>query len=409
MRGDKLEGMTLRTLSSPNRWSRGVRALAIVAGAAALWLQGPATMTAGAQADSPLSGAWVLDRDVSQFPREVGFGADFLPLGRGDTDNSSGGGGRGRRGGGGGGGRTQMPALKPQGESFDDAQRRQVLTDEVRTPPARLTVVDTTDTVTITDDKGGVRTLHPDGRAETLSIGGASILTVAHREAEKLIVLYAVADLRQIRYTYSRPAGTASLAVDVEFLERSKPGDTVRRVYNTTGADGRRVSTVTANSGSGSTTPGDAPGKAGAPPSAMPRAGSEFTGLLRLGVVVEELSSQAQGCGLTKAALEGATSKPFTDAGLKVSRNSDEDTYVYVSLMTSTMPTGMCITRFDWSIYSTTDATLSYQRTPLLAQVLLAHKGGLTGSLPATHPADVMRGLSDGLTQIAGIIRDANK
>jgi len=44
-----------------------------------------------------------------------------------------------------------------------------------------------------------------------------------------------------------------------------------------------------------------------------------------------------------------------------------------------------------------------------LVQVLLAHKGGLTGSMPAMHAADVVRGMTDGLTQIAGIIRDANR
>jgi hypothetical protein len=141
----------------------------------------------------------------------------------------------------------------------------------------------------------------------------------------------------------------------------------------------------------------------------VPRAGSEFTGLTRLGIVVEEPGQLAVGCGLTRANLETAASKPFTDAGLKVSRNSDEDTYVHVTVMTSTLPSGMCISRYDWSIYAMTDATLSYQSRPLLVQVLLAHKGGLTGSMPAGHAADVTRGLTDGLTQIAGIIRDANK
>jgi hypothetical protein len=69
----------------------------------------------------------------------------------------------------------------------------------------------------------------------------------------------------------------------------------------------------------------------------------------------------------------------------------------------------MCITRFDWAINSTTEATLSYQHTPLLAQVVLARKGGLTGSMPATHAADVVRAMSDGLDQIAQIIRNANR
>lgn len=345
-----------------------------------------------AQADDSLSGTWTIDREASQFPREVGFDADFVPVGRGEP-------GPGRRGVGGG----ALPALRPQGESYDAAQRRQVLTDDVRLPPTRLTIVDSAQSVTVTDQQGNTRTFHPDGRAETLQIGSASVLTTARRDGRSLIVLYSVADLRQIRYTYSRPAGTNALTVDVQFLERGS-GDGVRHVYVL--GDAANTSTRTA----GGTAPAaGTPGGPAAPRTVVPRAGSEFAGLTRLGVVVEEPSSQAVNCGITRQALEAAVSKPFAGIGVRVSANADEDTYVHVSVMTSVMPTGMCISRYDWSIYSMTDATLSYQRSPVLAQVLLARKGGLTGSLPATHGADVVRGLDDGLTQIATIIRDANR
>lgn len=361
---------------------------------AAVWVGGSLTYRVHAQDDGPLSGTWTIDRDNSQFPREVGFDADFAPVGRGEP-------GTGRRGPAGGG----LPALRPQGESYDAAQRRQVLTDEVRLPPTRLTIVDTPQLVTITDQQGNSRTLHPDGRAETLAIGSASVLTTARRDGDSLVVLYAVADLRQIRYTFSRPAGTNALVVDVQFLERGN-GDVVRRVYAR--GDASAVAPATRAGGAAPATGGTAP-LAGAPRTSVPRAGSEFTGLTKLGIVVEEPSTQAVNCGITRPAVEAGASKPFTAAGLKVSTNSDEDTYVHVSIMTSVMPTGMCISRYDWSIYSMTDATLSYQRAPVLAQVLLARKGGLTGSLPATHGADVIKGIEDGLTQIAAIIRDANR
>jgi hypothetical protein len=214
--------------------------------------------------------------------------------------------------------------------------------------------------------------------------------------------------LRQLRYTYSRTDNPARLVIDVQFIERGVTGDTVRLVYRPfTGTD------VPVTTGAASSTPAGRgagpPGTPAAPPSSMPRAGSEFTGLTRLGVVVEEPGQTAVGCGLTRDALESTASKPFADAGLKVSRNSDEDSYVHVTVMTSTLPNGMCITRYDWSIYSMTDATLSHQSRPLLVQVLLAHKGGLTGSMPAVHAGDVIRAMTDGLTQIAGIIRDANR
>jgi len=222
--------------------------------------------------------------------------------------------------------------------------------------------------------------------------------------------LYAVADLRQLRYSYSR-ADPTQLFVDVQFIERGVAGDTVRLVYRTPTEPGKPAPTGTASrpaSGGQPPAPG-APSAPGAPPGAMPRAGSEFTGLTRIGIVVEDLGQLAIGCGLSKDSLEAAASKPFTDAGVKVARNSDEDTYVHVTVMTSTLPNGMCISRYDWSIYAMTDATLSYQNRPLLVQVLLAHKGGLTGSMPAVHAADVIRGVTDGLTQIAGIVRDANR
>ncbi len=150
-------------------------------------------------------------------------------------------------------------------------------------------------------------------------------------------------------------------------------------------------------------------GAPAAPGAAVPRAGSEFTGLKRVGIVVEELNSQAVACGLKREVLEAAAAKPLTDAGLKTSVNSDEETYVHVTVMTSSLPTGMCISAYEWSLYSITPATLAYQRTSLLAQVLLAHKGGLTGGMPTNHGTDVARGITEGLTQIAGIIRDANK
>jgi hypothetical protein len=319
---------------------------------------------------------------------------------RGDGSDARGG-RRGRSGG------VPVPALRPQGESYDAAQRRQALTDEVRTPPDRLTIVDTADRVTITDDKERTRTFHPDGRAEVLPIDNAQVLTTVRRDAGTLVVLYSVADLRQIRYTFSRPDGGAQLVVDVQFLDRGRDGDAVRRVY-THPSNGPSPSATT--SGRGTESGADSAQRAAAaPPSSMPRAGSEFTGLTRLGLVVEEPSAQAVACGLTREGLEKAVAPHFTDAGLKISTNADEDTYVYVTVITSALPNGMCITRFDWAINSTTEATLSYQHTPLLAQVVLARKGGLTGSMPATHAADVVRAMSDGLDQIAQIIRNANR
>jgi hypothetical protein len=380
-----------------------VRVIVIALGFAALGLLSSRSTRVVAQEGTSLSGTWTIDRAASEFPRELGFGASFVPIEDGAQGNNR---GRGGRPGGNNSPGGVSPALRPQGPSYDDGQRREQLTEEVRTPPTRLTIVESVDSVTMTDENGRSRAFHPDGRAETLQVGGVPVLTTARRADGKLIVLYAVEDLRQIRYTYSRSMTSPNqLQIDVEFLERGK-GDVVRRVYGPPGPQAP-VTTTAAASGSA---PGPERAGAGSPAKpVLPRAGSEFTGLSRIGIVVEELSTQSVGCGLKRDEVEAFVAKPFADVGVRAIRNGDEDTYLYVNIMTSTLPTGMCISRWDWSISSTTDATLSYQRSPLLAQVLLARKGGLSGSMPPTHAADLLRGMSDGLTQIATIIRDANR
>jgi hypothetical protein len=391
---------------------------------------------ASAQAAS-LSGRWTLDREHSDFPREVGFGVPIAPVTNGSDAPPQGGGGRGGRRGGGGRGVGPIPSpFNPRVESADDARRRDILTGEVRTPSPTLTVADNGDSVVITDDQNHTRTFHPDGRAEAIQLDGVSVVTTAHRDSGKLIVLYAVEDLRQLRYMYSRSASPEQLVVEIEFLERNAVGDALHRVY-ASGANGAVTATAAAGSGAtGSdaqnrpplTPPPATPFGRGAqqPPAfpAAPRSGgapaggagpsparpvSEFAGLKRIGVVVEDLTSMAAGCGLTHDGIESAVAKRFSDAGLTVRNNSDEDTYVYVSVMTSTLPTGMCISRYDWFIYSNTEATLTHQQQPVLAQVMLAHKGGLTGSGPSTHAADVMRALDDGLAQIASRIQQDNR
>jgi hypothetical protein len=54
-------------------------------------------------------------------------------------------------------------------------------------------------------------------------------------------------------------------------------------------------------------------------------------------------------------------------------------------------------------------AKLSYQQAPVLVQVSLLHKGGLTGGAAAAHAAGVLRGLQEYVDQFSTRIRDANK
>lgn len=137
--------------------------------------------------------------------------------------------------------------------------------------------------------------------------------------------------------------------------------------------------------------------------------GAELKGLTKLGIVVEDLSPQAAACGLSQGTLEAAVSKRLSDAGFKVLRNSDEDTYVYVNVITTSLSTGLCVSRYDAFLYTHTTAKLSYQETPVLVEVSLLHKGGIAGGASAAHAEGVLRGVQEYVDQFATRIRDANK
>src|SRR5262249_56725753 len=72
------------------------------------------------------------------------------------------------------------------------------------------------------------------------------------------------------------------------------------------------------------------------------RPGAELRGLKSLGILVEDLGAQAVACGLNHDAIEAALSKRLTDGGFTVRRNSDEDTYAYVNVMTTTAANRTC-------------------------------------------------------------------
>ncbi len=361
-----------------------------------------------AQNASPLAGVWTLNRSLSEFPPDIGFNPSWMTTPTGDSQSagSSGGGRGGRRGssGGGGNGGAAAPfAARP--ESYEDARRLQLLTAELRNPPARLMVVDTPAAVTITNELGQSRTIHPDGKGESIEIQGVAFSVTSRRDGDQLIVLYRVDQAREVRYTYSSSATPARVVVDVQLLERGT-GDKARRVYDP------GVATQTLPSTGAAPTPA-APGASAsgspAPEVFDQRPGAELKGLTSLGILVENLSAQAVACGLRQDAIEGALSKRLTSGGLSVRRNSDDDTYVYVNIMTASLPNGQCASRYDAFLYTHATARLSYRDQPVLVQVSLLHRGGLGASAPTAHGAAVVRGLEEYMDLFVTQIRDANK
>jgi hypothetical protein len=139
------------------------------------------------------------------------------------------------------------------------------------------------------------------------------------------------------------------------------------------------------------------------------RPGAELRGLKSLGILVEDLSAQSVACGLNHDSIESALSKRFTDGGFAVRRNSDEDTYVYVNVMTTTLSTGACVSRYDAFLYTHGTAKLSYHDQPVLVQVSLMHRGGIGSSAPTGHAAAVVHGLENYVDLFITQIHDANK
>jgi len=136
--------------------------------------------------------------------------------------------------------------------------------------------------------------------------------------------------------------------------------------------------------------------------------GAELKGLSELGVVVEELGREAASCGLTQAALEAAAAKSLSSAGLKVLR-TDEDSYLYIRVVTALTTTGTCFSRYDATVYSYTAATMSYGSRPALVQVSLLNRGGMAASGAKGHGESVTRAITLYVDQFAAQIRDANK
>ena len=96
-------------------------------------------------------------------------------------------------------------------------------------------------------------------------------------------------------------------------------------------------------------------------------------------------------------------------AGFTVLTNTDEDSYVYVNVVTGSLSTGSCVSRFDVSIDTHTVARLSYQPSPVLVQVSLLHKGGISAGAASGHSVTVVKGVSDYLDEFIAQIKAANK
>ncbi len=383
-----------------------------------------------------LSGHWTLNPKLSRIPREVGFGMDLFSAGGAPTV----------------GGVNESPAAIRFQESQGESKRRELLVDEVRTPPSNVTISQTADEVVVTNEGGRPRVFHPNGRDEVQELGSVSMVTTSRWDGTGLEVRYAVSRGRELRYTYSRIAEPPQLLVQVRFIERggkdvvtlvyepSQPGEP-RPVPPTPAAavGAAPVSRPAAGDATRTGTPpaGAAPRQPGQMPATVPASELErlnpmspatagqpgagatsevakgpdagLRGLSTLGVVVEDLNQQAMACGLSQPAIESAAVKSLTDAGFKVQRNSDEDTYLYVQVITTSGSGGLCVSRYDVFLYTHTVTTLPYQSASNLVQVELLHSGGIAGGRIGTHADAVMIPVKKAVDDFIARIRAASK
>jgi hypothetical protein len=376
------------------------------------------------QESGNLTGRWVLNRNQSEVDKEVGFNPDWLIAGVRSVEREPGGGGgrgRGRRGSDG----SQQGGFAAPRESEEDARRVQQLSAEARTPSPHLTIVDTRGTVIITDANDVSRTFHTDGNDDNMQVQGVPVTAVTVRESGHVVVRYKVEQGRDLRYTYTREAAGPKLTVDIQFFEHGGVADTVRRVYDLIGPDdpfptapdvrpktdpgaNAAPAVIPATGGLRGAAPGAAPDAA--PPEPFnQQPDAELKGLTRLGIVIEGVGSQATSCGLTESALEAVVAGKLKSAGFTVLMNTDEDSYVYVNVITGSLSTGSCVSRFDVTVYTHTTARLTYTASPVLVQVSLLHKGGISAGAAAGHSASVVKSVSEYMDEFITRIRAANK
>jgi len=144
---------------------------------------------------------------------------------------------------------------------------------------------------------------------------------------------------------------------------------------------------------------------------AMPQAqdgDAALKGITVMGVVVEELGSQSVSCGMSKDAIEQVVTKIVADAGVKVTKLSDEDTYLYVNVGSVSTPDRLCVTRYDVTLNTHTTAKMAYSKDPALVEVTLLRGGGLASGPVAGHADQVMKNITQNTEALMSHVRAAN-
>jgi hypothetical protein len=309
------------------------------------------TLSRAARSAFIAGGRWTLNRQQSELPSEVGFGLGVTPARKcGWRVEATTAALAARHG----------PVPGCLGGESDDAKRVQLLTAG---PHAVLVAGHHRDADFCHAERRSSADPHVPPIAETgrLSIGDVPVAATTKREGGTVVMRYQVEEGRELQYSYTVRSAPRQLVVDMRFVERGG-GNVIRRIYDPLGVDDplpppsvanpprlpRSIPTATAPPTATPAPTSSAaapPPQPAAPPPMVQTPDAELKGLARLGLVVEDLSQQAAACGLTPAALDAAVRQPLVDAGLKIVRDTDDDTYLYVNVITTRMPNGTCASR----------------------------------------------------------------
>jgi hypothetical protein len=181
-----------------------------------------------------LSGAWTLNRDASEFPKEVGFDPEWVEGGAsaGGTQSATttrSGGGRGGRGG--GGMSVRLPSAAGQYQSEEDTKKVLELVNGVKTPSPQLTITQTDAAVTLADAANRRRTFHPGAKEDVIQLEAGPVVTVTKWEGASLLIRYRVGPLQELRYSYSKDPASGRLIEHVQLADHGR-GPTITRTYD---------------------------------------------------------------------------------------------------------------------------------------------------------------------------------
>ena len=110
-------------------------------------------------------------------------------------------------------------------------------------------------------------------------------------------------------------------------------------------------------------------------------------------------------CAARRCEHHDKCSATFTEAAAAVASTGR----LIVNVNAVTASAGLCVSRYDVTLYSHVAASLPHTSAPVLLQVELLHKGGLAGGAPAEHADAVTKSVLESVDQFAARIKTANQ